>query len=300
MSLVIVGSVAFDTIETPGARRDRIVGGSCTYGAVAASYFTRPGIVAVVGEDFPKSVVAFLKRRGVDLRGLKTVKGGKTFHWHGRYGEDPNQRDTIRTDLNVFLDFRPEIPEAYKKAGILFLANIDPDLQEAIFHQVEKPRLTALDTIRLYIDTKPEALRRILQRVDVYFANDEEARLLTGERNLVLAAEAIRDMGPSIVVVKKGEHGAMVFGPDLVLAVPALPCRRLVDPTGAGDSFAGGFLGWLDKAGSFSRREIRRAAVYGSVMASFTIEGFGLERYKSLQPEDIAARYAAFKQLVLF
>lgn len=300
MSLVIVGSVAFDTIETPGARREKIVGGSCTYGAVAASYFARPGIVAVVGEDFPKATVAFLRKRGVDLKGLKIVKGGLTFHWHGRYGDDPNQRDTIRTDLNVFLDFRPEIPAAYKKAGILFLANIDPDLQEAIFHQVEKPRLTALDTIRLYIDTKPEALRRILKRVDVYFANDEEARLLTGQRNLILAAEAIRKMGPRIVVVKKGEHGAMVFGPDLVLAVPALPCKWVVDPTGAGDSFAGGFLGWLDKAGSFSRREIRRAAVYGSVMASFTIEGFGLERYKTLRPADIAARYAAFKRLVQF
>lgn len=300
MSLVIVGSVAFDTIETPGARRDKIVGGSCTYGAVAASYFTRPGIVAVVGEDFPKPTLAFLRRRGVDLEGLKTVPGGLTFHWHGRYGDDPNQRDTLRTDLNVFLDFRPEIPAAYKKAGILFLANIDPDLQEAIFRQVEKPRLTALDTIRLYIDTKPEALRRILRRVDVYFANDEEARLLTGQRNLIRAAEAIRKMGPRIVVVKKGEHGAMVFGPDLVMALPALPCRRVVDPTGAGDSFAGGFLGWLDKAGSFSPQAMRRAAVAGSVMASFTIEGFGLERYKTLRPADIAARTAAFQKLVRF
>ncbi len=300
MSLVIVGSVAFDTIETPGARRDKIVGGSCTYGAVAASYFTRPGIVAVVGEDFPKPTLAFLRRRGVDLEGLKTVPGGLTFHWHGRYGDDPNQRDTLRTDLNVFLDFRPEIPAAYKKAGILFLANIDPDLQEAIFRQVEKPRLTALDTIRLYIDTKPEALRRILRRVDVYFANDEEARLLTGQRNLIRAAEVIRKMGPRIVVVKKGEHGAMVFGPNLVMALPALPCRRVVDPTGAGDSFAGGFLGWLDKAGSFSPQAMRRAAVAGSVMASFTIEGFGLERYKTLRPADIAARTAAFQKLVRF
>lgn len=300
MSLVIVGSVAFDTIETPAARRDKIVGGSCTYGAVAASYFTRPGIVAVVGEDFPKPTLAFLRRRGVGLEGLKIVKGGLTFHWHGRYGDDPNQRDTLRTDLNVFLDFRPEIPEAYKKAGILFLANIDPDLQEAIFRQVEKPRLTALDTIRLYIDTKPEALRRILKRVDVYFANDEEARLLTGRRNLIEAAAAIRKMGPRIVVVKKGEHGAMVFGPDLVMALPALPCRKVVDPTGAGDSFAGGFLGWLDKAGSFDPREIRRAAAAGTVMASFTIEGFGLERFKTLRPADIAARTAAFRQLVRF
>jgi sugar/nucleoside kinase (ribokinase family) len=300
MSLVIVGSVAFDTIETPTIKKEKIVGGSCTFCALAASFFTRPGIVAVVGRDFPRSALAFFRRRGIDLQGLKIVKDGLTFHWHGRYGHDPNQRDTIRTDLNVFLDFRPEIPAAYKKADILFLANIDPDLQESIFCQVKKPRLTALDTIGLWIATKPEALRRVLRRVDVYFGNDEEIRMLTGERNLVKAAGMIRAMGPRIAVIKKGEHGAMIFGPGLVLAVPGRPCETVVDPTGAGDSFAGGFLGWLDKAGSFSRQEIRRAAVYGSVMASFAIEGFGVERFRTLQLAAIAARYRAFQKLVAF
>jgi sugar/nucleoside kinase (ribokinase family) len=300
MSLVIVGSVAFDTIETPSVKKEKIIGGSCTFCALAASFFTRPKIVAVVGRDFPRSAIAYFRRRGIDLAGLKTVKDGLTFHWHGRYGDDPNQRDTLRTDLNVFLDFRPEIPAAYKKADILFLANIDPDLQESIFRQVEKPRLTALDTIGLWINTKPEALRRVLRRVDVYFGNDEEVRLLTGERNLVKAAGMIRAMGPRLVVIKKGEHGAMIFGSRLVLAVPGRPCETVVDPTGAGDSFAGGFLGWLDKAGSFSRKDIRRAAVYGSVMASFAIEGFGVERFRTLKPVEISARYRAFKNLVSF
>ena len=300
MSLVIVGSVAFDTIETPRERKEKIVGGSCTYCSLAASFFTRPGIVAVVGQDFPKSMLAFFKKRGIDLAGLKVVRGGKTFHWQGRYGQDPNQRETVRTDLNVFSDFRPEIPDSYRKAGILFLANIDPDLQETIFEQVEKPRLTAMDTIGLWIQSKPEALLRVLRKVDVFFANDEEARMLTGETNLVRAAKRLREMGPRFVILKKGEHGALVFGPDIVFGLPARPCEDVVDPTGAGDSFAGGFLGYLDQAGRLGRREIRRAAVYGSVMASFTIEDFGVGRYKTLRPADVEARFREFRALAAF
>ncbi len=300
MSLVIVGSVAFDTIETPRERKEKIVGGSCTYCSLAASFFTRPGIVAVVGQDFPKATLAFFKKRGIDLAGLKVVRGGKTFHWQGRYGQDPNQRETVRTDLNVFSDFRPEIPDSYRKAGILFLANIDPDLQETIFRQVEKPRLTAMDTIGLWIQSKPEALLRVLRKVNVFFANDEEARMLTGETNLVRAAKRLRELGPRFVILKKGEHGALVFGPDVVFGLPARPCEDVIDPTGAGDSFAGGFLGYLDKAGSFGRREIRRAAVYGSVMASFTIEGFGIDRYKTLRPADVEARFREFRALAAF
>jgi sugar/nucleoside kinase (ribokinase family) len=300
MSLVIVGSVAFDTIETPTVKKEKIIGGSATFCAVAASFFTRPGVVAVVGRDFPRSAVAFLERRGVDLAGLKTVKDGLTFHWHGRYGEDPNQRDTIRTDLNCFLDFRPEIPDAYKKADVLFLANIDPDLQEAIFRQVKKPRLTALDTIRLWIEAKPEALRRVLERVDIYFANDEEARLLTGERSLIAAAGKIRRLGPKIVVIKKGEHGALVFGDGPGFAIPALPSEAVVDTTGAGDSFSGGFLGHLDRVGRITAKEIRLAAAYGSVMASFAIEGFGIERFKTLRPAEVESRLRTFRRLVTF
>jgi sugar/nucleoside kinase (ribokinase family) len=300
MSLVIVGSVAFDTIETPWERKVKIVGGSGTYCSLAAAYFTRPKIVAVVGEDFPRSTINFLKKRKINLQGLKVVKGGLTFHWQGRYGHDPNQRETVRTDLNVFENFRPEIPASYKKADILFLANIDPDIQENIFLQVEKPKLVAMDTISLWIDSKREALLRVLQNVNIFFANDEEIRMVTGERNLIKAGKKILGLGPSLVVLKKGEHGALVFGRDFIFGILAHPCEKVIDPTGAGDSFAGGFLGYLDQMGSFSKKEIRRAAVYGSVMASFAIEGFGIERFKTLKPRDIQNRFELFKKLVAF
>jgi sugar/nucleoside kinase (ribokinase family) len=300
MSLVIVGSVAFDTIETPWERKEKIVGGSCTFCSLAASYFTRPKIVAAVGEDFPQETIDFFKERNIDVQGLNIVPGGKTFHWQGRYGFDPNQRETLRTDLNVFENFKPEIPPSYKKADILFLANIDPDLQENIFLQVEKPKLTAMDTIGLWIESKPESLRRVLENVDIYFANDEEIRMLTGERNIIKAGKKIITQGPSLVVVKKGEHGALVFGRNLLFGIMAHPCEDVIDPTGAGDSFAGGFLGYLDKVRSFSKTEIRRAAVYGSVMASFTIEDFGIDRFRTLKPREIRARFEHFKKLVSF
>jgi sugar/nucleoside kinase (ribokinase family) len=300
MSLVIVGSVAFDTIETPSVRKEKIIGGSCTFCALAASYFTRPGIVAVVGEDFPPETIAFLKKRRIDLRGLKIVPGGKTFHWQGRYGEDPNHRTTVRTDLNVFQDFRPEIPEAYRAADILLLANIDPDLQEIVFEQVRKPKLTAMDTIGLWIETKSEALLHVLKKVDIFFANDEEIRMITGERNLIKAAQRILTLGPTVLVLKKGEHGVLVFGKGLQFGVVAFPTETVVDPTGAGDTFAGGFLGYLDKVGRITPAEIRRAAVYGSVMASFAIEDFGIGRYKTLTGRDVRSRFAAFKRLAAF
>jgi len=300
MSLVIVGSVAFDTIETPWERKEKIVGGSCTYCSLAASFFTRPKIVAVVGEDFPKDTISFLKKRNIDLRGLKIVPEGKTFHWQGRYGYDPNQRETVRTDLNVFESFRPEIPASYKKADIIFLANIDPDIQENFFLQIEKPKLVAMDTIELWISTKPAALLRVLKNTDIFFANDEEIRMITGERNLIKAGKKILGMGPSLVILKKGEHGVLVFGPDLVFGIPAHPCEEVIDPTGAGDSFAGGFLGYLDKVRSFAKKEIRRAAVYGSVMASFTIEDFGINRFKTLKSGEVQSRFEHFKKLISF
>ena len=300
MSLVIVGSVAFDTIETPRVRKEKIVGGSCTFCSLAASYFTRPGIVAVVGEDFLPETIAFLKKRRIDLRGLKIVPGEMTFHWQGRYGDDPNHRTTVRTDLNCFQDFRPEIPEAYREADILLLANIDPDLQESIFLQVKKPKLTAMDTIGLWIESKPAALLRILRKIDVFFANDEEVRMITGERNLIKAGRRLLTMGPSVLVLKKGEHGALVFSRDFVFGIVAYPAENVVDPTGAGDTFAGGFLGYLDQVGRITPREIRRAAVYGSVMASFIIEDFGIERFRTLRPRDIQARFEAFKKLEAF
>jgi sugar/nucleoside kinase (ribokinase family) len=299
MSLIIVGSVAFDTIQTPFGRREKIVGGSGTYCALAASYFTRPSVVGVVGRDFPKKAIALLESRHVDTRGLR-IRAGKTFHWEARYEKNPNLRTTVRTELNVFRDFRPEIPPAYEKARIVYLANIDPDGHEFILRQFRRPEVVAMDTIRFWIETKREALVRELGRINVYFANEEEARLLSGEMNLIAAGKALLRFGPSLVVLKKGEHGAIVFGRDFIFGALAHPEARVVDPTGAGDSFAGGFLGYLDKVGSFARREVRRAAVYGSVMASFAIEDFGIGRFLTLRREEIEARFRDFKKLVSF
>lgn len=300
MSLVIVGTLAFDTIETPFERRERIVGGSGTYAALAASYFTGPGIVCAVGNDFPGEVIDLLHARKVDTRGLTIDPDGKTFFWAGRYGEDPNQRTTLKTEVNVLADYRPELPEAYRKADILFLGNIDPEQQEDILSQAEKPKLVAMDTIRLWIDTKKEALIRTLKSVDILFANDEEVSLISGEKNLIAACRRLLEMGPSLIVAKKGEHGVILFGEDLVFGIPARPSEKVVDPTGAGDSFAGGFLGFLDKLGSIETSDFRRAAVYGSVMASFVIEDFGIERLKTLDEEDIEKRFDEFRRLVSF
>jgi sugar/nucleoside kinase (ribokinase family) len=299
MSLVIVGSLAFDTIQTPLERRERIVGGSGTYCSLAASFFTRPKIVGVVGEDFPKDVLALFKRKRIDLGGLE-IRRGKTFHWEGHYGHDPNQRETIRTEVNVFEDFHPRLPEPYRSARMVFLANIDPDLQDDILAQVRKPELVAMDTIKLWIVTKPDSVWRVLKKVNIFFANDEEIRLLTGEINLVSAARKMLASGPSILVAKKGEHGALVFGRDFMFGVLGRLSENVVDPTGAGDSFAGGFLGYLDKMGKVTRPNLRRAAVYGSVLASFTIEDFGIERLKRLKPGDIEERFAEFRKLVSF
>jgi sugar/nucleoside kinase (ribokinase family) len=299
MSLVIVGSLAFDTIETPTERRERIVGGSGTYCALAASFFTKPRVVGVIGRDFPKKTLTFLRSRKIDLKGVE-VRKGKTFHWEGRYGEDPNQRTTVRTDLNVFADFKPFLPPSYRSADILYLANIDPDLHGPVLAQAKKPRLVAMDTIRYWIETKPDAVIRELGRVDVYFANDEEVKLLAGDSNLVRAGKKLLTYGPSLVVAKKGEHGALVFGRDFVFGVLARPCDAVVDPTGAGDCFAGGFLGHLDRVPRATARELRRAAVYGSIVASFVIEDFGVDRFLTLKPEEIDARYREFRKLVSF
>lgn len=299
MSLVIVGSLAFDTIETPCARRERIVGGSGTYCALAASFYTRPKIVGVVGTDFPKETLDFFRRRKIDLRGLE-VRPGRTFFWAGRYEADPNCRTTVCTELNVFQDFRPKLPASYRRADIIFLANIDPDLQDDILNQAARPRLVAMDTIQLWIETKREALLRVLDRVDVFFCNDQEAKMLTGEVNLVRAGRNILDRGPKWAVVKKGEHGVLVLGRDRAFGLPGNPTEEVVDPTGAGDCFAGGFLGSLDRAGRFTEGAIRRAAVHGSVMASFAIEDFGIERFKTLTPTQVEERYRCFKKLVAF
>jgi sugar/nucleoside kinase (ribokinase family) len=299
MSLVIVGSVAFDTIRTPWGDREKIVGGSGTYCSLAASYFTRPRIVGVVGRDFPRRTLALLRSRGVDLEGLK-VKAGKTFHWEGRYDEDPNVRTTVRTELNVFADFRPVVPARYRGSRIVYLANLNPAHHGFILDQFRKPALVAMDTIRLWVETEPEALRRELGRVDVFFANDEEARLISGEPNLVAAGKALLKLGPSLVLLKKGEHGALVFGRDFVFGVLAHPCEHVIDPTGAGDSFAGGFLGYLDRAARRGPKDVRRAAVYGSVLASFAIEDFGIGRFLTLDPGLVEARFRQFRKMTTF
>jgi len=286
MSLVIVGSLAFDTIETPETRKEKIIGGSCAYSALAASYFTDPKIVAVVGSDFPSDVIDLFQSRGVDTRGL-TIEKGKTFHWEGRYGHDPNQRTTIKTELNVFQDFKPELLPDYRRADIVFLGNIDPDIQEDI-------------RINLWINIKRDALLKVIKDVDMFFANDEEVKMLAGENNLITAGRKLLELGPSHMIIKKGEHGALLLREDFIFGTLAFPCENVVDPTGAGDSFGGGFLGYLDKVQSFKKKHLRRAAVYGSVMASFTIEKFGIEGLKALTLEQIEQRYSEFNKLVSF
>jgi sugar/nucleoside kinase (ribokinase family) len=299
LSLIIVGSLAFDTIQTPWGRREKIVGGSGTYCSLAASFFTAPKIVGVVGQDFPAAVLDFFKARGIDTEGLE-IRQGKTFHWEGHYGFDPNQRETIKTELNVFQDFRPQLPSSYRAADIVFLANIDPDLQDSILAQVDHPRLVAMDTMNLWIGTKPETIWRVLEKVNIFFANEEEVKMLTRETNLIKAGKKILAAGPHLVVTKKGEHGALVFGRRFVFGVLGHPCEDVVDPTGAGDCFAGGFLGYLDKMGGSARKDIRKAVVYGSVLASFAIEDFGIERFKNLTHDEIEARFRSFKKLVSF
>lgn len=299
MSLVIVGSLAFDTIETPETRQERIVGGSCAYSVLAASYFTQPKMVAVVGSDFPSEVIELFRKRGVDTRGLKIAEG-KTFHWEGRYGEDPNQRTTIKTELNVFENFKPVLPEDYRTAEVVFLGNLDPDIQKDIRLQLEGPKLVAMDTINLWINTKPDSLLSVLENVNLFFANDEEVKMMAAEKNLITAGKKLLERGPSLMIIKKGEHGVLLLARDFVFAAPAYPCEKVVDPTGAGDSFGGGFLGYLDKVRSFDRQSLCKAAVYGSVMASFTIESFGIDSLKSLTLDKIEQRYSEFQKLVTF
>ncbi|MFP4081477.1 MAG: PfkB family carbohydrate kinase [Candidatus Aminicenantes bacterium] len=299
MSLVIVGSLAFDTIETPHGRKERIVGGSNTYCSLAASFFTSPKMVGVVGDDFPGEIIDLFKKKGIHLQGLKK-EPGKTFHWEARYGHDPNQRTTIKTELNVFEKFKPLLPSHYRTAEIVFLGNIDPDQQDEILAQIEQPKLVAMDTINLWISNKRDSLLKVLKKVDVFFANHEEIKMLAQKTNLIRAGNTLLHQGPSIIVMKKGEHGALVLAKEFVFGVLAHPCEEVIDPTGAGDSFAGGFLGYLDKVGAFGEKEIRKAAVYGSVMASFVIEDFGINRFIKLSPNEIEKRYNQFKKLVSF
>jgi len=299
MSILVVGSVAYDTVETPLGRAERVLGGSASFFSVAASFFSPVNLVGVVGRDFGEAQLAAFLDRPIDLEGLERMDG-KTFHWQGRYSLDLNSRDTICTDLNVFEFFEPKIPARYQGSEIVFLGNIDPVLQRRVLEQVERPRVVACDTMNFWIHGKPAEVRETLAKVQILLINDQEARELSGEWNLVRAARAIRAMGPSTLVVKKGEHGVLMFGEEGSFSAPAMPLETVVDPTGAGDTFAGGFLGYLASTGQVGDGALRRAVVMGSTMASFCVEAFSLDRLLKLTRPEIDARYREFESLARF
>jgi sugar/nucleoside kinase (ribokinase family) len=299
MSILVVGSVAYDTVETPFGRAERVLGGSASFFSVAASFFTPVNLVAVVGDDFGKEQLAAFDGRPIDTRGLERA-AGETFHWQGKYSYDLNSRDTLRTDLNVFEHFEPRIPESYRESGHVFLGNIDPGLQLDVLNQVAKPRIVACDTMNFWIEGRLEALKETLRRVDVLLINDAEARQLSGERNVVKAAQAIRGMGPHTLIVKKGEHGVLMFSRHGSFAAPAYLLEEVFDPTGAGDTFAGGFLGYLAGSGNDGDEQLRQAVVMGSTLASFAVEAFSLDRLLTLTREEIDERFRSFKQLTHF
>ena len=301
MSVLVVGSIAFDSVKTPFGEAKEVLGGSATYFSVAASFFTQVKLVAVVGEDFGEQEAAVFCGRPIDLRGLQR-KPGKTFRWRGEYGFDLNEAHTLETQLNVLADFTPELPDDYRDSKIVFLGNIDPDLQSAVLDQVRNPRLIACDTMNFWIENKLQALKKTLQRVDLLIINEAEARELAAEANLVKAANKILRMGPQEIVIKRGEYGALMFAEHTMFAVPGFPLEYVYDPTGAGDSFAGGLIGHL-AGGDLQKMEdglMRRAIIFGSVMASYNVENFSLERLKTLTRRDIEDRFRAFKKLTHF
>jgi sugar/nucleoside kinase (ribokinase family) len=299
MSILVVGSVAYDTVETPFGRAERVLGGSASFFAVAASFFSPVNLVGVVGDDFGEEQLAAFRGRAIDLEGLERMDG-KTFHWQGKYSLDLNSRDTICTDLNVFEFFKPKIPARYRGSEVVFLGNIDPVLQRQVLGQVERPRVVACDTMNFWIHGKPAELRETLKNVQILLINDQEARDLSGEWNLVKAARAIQAMGPGTLVVKKGEHGVLMFSEAGCFSAPALPLEAVFDPTGAGDTFAGGFLGYLASTGQTAEADLRRAVVMGSTLASFCVEAFSLDRLLKLTRPEIDERYRAFERLTRF
>ena len=299
MSILVVGSVAFDSVETPFGKADNVLGGSATYFSTAASYFSDVKLVAVVGEDFPDEHIDFLKNKGVDVNGLKRVQG-KTFRWQGSYDYDLNEAHTLATHLNVFEKFKPEIPLAYQDTPYVFLANIDPAIQLDVLLQVEKPKFVACDTMNFWIEGKPQDLKRLLSKVDLFVLNEGEAREFAGEPNLVRAAKQILSYGPKTLIIKRGEYGALMFNGNSVFSAPAYPLESIFDPTGAGDSFAGGLMGYLANTDDTSEANIRQAIIFGSVMASFNVEDFSLNRMKTLTLKEIHERYREFKQLTHF
>ena len=300
--LLIVGTVAFDAIETPFGKTDKILGGAGTYIGLSASFFNvQSAIVSVVGDDFPKEYLDLLTERNIDISALEVVKGGKTFFWSGRYHNDLNSRDTLDTQLNVLADFQPKVPQDYKNADVVMLGNLHPLVQSSVLDQMEiKPKLIVLDTMNFWMDCALPELLEVIKRVDVITINDEEARQLSGEYSLVKAAAKIQAMGPKYVVIKKGEHGALLFHDKEVFFAPALPLEDVFDPTGAGDTFAGGFAGFITQSGNISFENLKNAIIYGSNMASFCVEKFGTERMVQLEKTEVLSRLQQFKSLTQF
>lgn len=300
--LVIVGTMAFDAIETPFGKTDKILGGAATFIGLAASHFKiDTAAVSVVGGDFPQEYLNLLSKRNINLDGVEIVKEGKTFFWSGRYHNDMNSRDTLVTELNTLADFNPVVPEDYRDASVVMLGNLHPIVQSSVLDQMtKKPDLVILDTMNFWMDTALNDLHNVIKRVDVITINDEEARQLTGEYSLVIAARKIQEMGPQYVVIKKGEHGALLFNDDNVFYAPALPLEEVFDPTGAGDTFAGGFAGYIARTNDTSFENMKNAIIYGSTLASFCVEKFGTERMVNLSGDEVHKRLLEFKQLTQF
>jgi len=300
--LVIVGTLAFDAIETPFGKTDKILGGAATYIGLSASQFNvDAAIVSIVGGDFPQEYLELLSHKNINLSGVEIVKEGKTFFWSGKYHNDMNSRDTLATELNTLADFNPIVPEDYKDAEVVMLGNLHPLVQLSVLNQMtSKPKLVILDTMNFWMDCALEDLHNVIKKIDVITINDAEARQLTGEYSLVVAARKIHDMGPKYVVIKKGEHGALLFDNDDVFFAPALPLKEVFDPTGAGDTFAGGFAGYLAKTGDTSFENMKNAVIHGSTLASFCVEKFGTERMENLSSQEVHKRLLQFKQLTQF
>lgn len=302
MSLLVVGTVAFDSISTPFGKVEKTIGGAATYIALSASFFTQnTGIISIIGEDFPESTLNELKKKHINIDGIQIIKGGKSFYWSGKYHDDLNNRDTLVTELNVLADFDPIVPEQYKDAEFLMLGNLTPAVQQKVMSQMKKrPKLIVMDTMNFWMEIMPDELAKTIAMVDVLTVNDAEARQLSGEYSLVKAAKRILTMGPKYLIIKKGEHGALLFDKDQVFFAPALPIEDVFDPTGAGDSFAGGFIGYLDKTNDISFENMKRAIIYGSAAASFCVEKFGIDRLLEISEGDMKNRIKEFINLGKF
>ncbi|HUT62358.1 MAG TPA: PfkB family carbohydrate kinase [Anaerolineae bacterium] len=300
MSIVVIGSLAFDDVVTQHGAIRNAIGGSALYFATAASLFAPVSIVGVVGEDFPLTELEFLRLRKVELDGIQVIKGGKTFRWTGEYELDMNKRKTTRLELNVFKDFKPLLPESCKSAKYVFLGNIDPDIQLDVLEQVESPGFSAADTIECYLEDKPDTFREVLERINLLFINDSEACLFTGKNSIISAARVLLECGPEYVIIKKGEHGSFLVSRDMFFTIPAYPVENIVDPTGAGDSFAGGAMGYCARVDSWDSLTLKKAVVYGSLVASFLVESFSLQGIKNLTLDEIEERLKIFRSMTSY